>query len=497
APFEQLVELLNPTRTTAHHPLFQTSLAFQNNTHPTFTLGDITTTYEPTSTGTSRFDLLFNIAETPDDENGNTGYHGMVEYATDLFDPETIEQLTTRYLNLLTTAVTNPNTPLQTIDILLPHEHHQLLQNSNGTALDAATTTVYELVEKQMRRIPDSTAVVFGEVELTYRQLEARTGDIAGALAAAGVGPDVVVAVALSRSPDLIATLLGVLKAGGVYLPVDPAYPADRLESMVEDAAPVVVVTDRATVESVAGTGVRCLLVEEITAAPADPQPALRPDHLAYLIYTSGSTGVPKGVAMTSGSLVNLLRWYIGANDGDIGSRVAQFTAVGFDVSIQEILSSLATGKSLIIPDDETRADPRALAAWLRQERISELFAPTPVVKAVCEAALEDGGGLPDLRDVYQAGESLTLDARLGRFFRDSGIRLRNNYGPAETHVVTSHSLHDRGADWPTVVPIGTPISNTRIRVLDAGLRLVPVGVVGELYVSGVQLARGYFGSPG
>ncbi|CAM5373110.1 hypothetical protein SNARM312S_08027 [Streptomyces narbonensis] len=312
-----------------------------------------------------------------------------------------------------------------------------------------------------------------------------------------GVGPDAVVAVALTRSPDLVATLLGVLKAGGVYLPLDPAYPADRLESMLDDSAPLVVVTDRATVESVAGTGVRRLLVEEITTARATPRPELRPDHLAYLIYTSGSSGVPKGVAMTSGALANLLRWHVEVTDGGTGSRVAQFTASGFDVSVQEILSSLATGKSLIIPDDETRVDPRALAAWLRQERINELFAPTPVVKAVCEAAMEDGFDLPDLREVCQAGEALTLDARLRRFLLDSRTRLRNNYGPAETHVVTSHSLHDRDTDWPTVVPIGTPIPNMHTRVLDAGLRLVPVGVVGELYVSGVQLARGYLGRSG
>ncbi|OEJ44140.1 hypothetical protein AR457_08520 [Streptomyces agglomeratus] len=364
-------------------------------------------------------------------------------------------------------------------------------------ASTAASTTVYQVIEEQIRRSPDATAVVFGEAELTYRQLEAWAGDIAAALSAAGVGPDAVVAVALPRSPDLVATLLGLLKAGGVYLPMDPVYPADRLESMLDDSAPVVVVTDRATVESVAGTGVRCLLIEEITTARANPRPALRPDHLAYLIYTSGSTGVPKGVAMTSGALANLLRWHIGVAEGGMGSRVAQFTALGFDVSVQEILSSLATGKSLIIPDDETRADPRALAAWLRQERINELFAPTPVIKAVCEAALEDGFDLPDLREVCQAGEALTLDARLGRFFLDSGTRLRNNYGPAETHVVTSHSLDDRDTEWPTVVPIGSPISNTRMHVLDSGLGLVPVGVVGELYVSGVQLARGYLGCPG
>ncbi|OEJ61347.1 hypothetical protein BGM19_28355 [Streptomyces agglomeratus] len=501
APFEQLVELLNPTRTTAHHPLFQTSLAFQNNSLPHLTLGNINTTFEPTSTGTSRFDLLFNIVEPPDDENGNTGYKGIVEYATDLFDRETIEQLITRYLNLLKTAVTHPDTPLQTIDVLLPHERHQLLETWNDTAMTAASTaastTVYQVIEEQIRRSPDATAVVFGEAELTYRQLEAWAGDIAAALSAAGVGPDAVVAVALPRSPDLVATLLGLLKAGGVYLPMDPVYPADRLESMLDDSAPVVVVTDRATVESVAGTGVRCLLIEEITTARANPRPALRPDHLAYLIYTSGSTGVPKGVAMTSGALANLLRWHIGVAEGGMGSRVAQFTALGFDVSVQEILSSLATGKSLIIPDDETRADPRALAAWLRQERINELFAPTPVIKAVCEAALEDGFDLPDLREVCQAGEALTLDARLGRFFLDSGTRLRNNYGPAETHVVTSHSLDDRDTEWPTVVPIGSPISNTRMHVLDSGLGLVPVGVVGELYVSGVQLARGYLGCPG
>jgi amino acid adenylation domain-containing protein len=497
APFERLVELLNPARSTAHHPLFQVSLAFQNNSFPHLALGDLKVTFEPTSTGTSRFDVLFNIVERPDGDDSDTGYYGFVEYATDLFDRETIEQVVGRYTDVLETVVAAPGTPIRAVDVLLPAERHRLLETWNDTATTAAGP-VPEMVEDQVRRTPDAIAVSFAGGELTYRQLDERADAIAGALAAQGIGSDAVVAVALPRSPDLVAALLGVLKAGGVYLPVDVAYPVERLEFVLTDAAPTVVITDRASIDSVAGAGVPCLVVDELTTAGARPRPATRPDQLAYLIYTSGSTGAPKGVAMTCGALGNLLRWHDSVAEGGVGRKVAQFTALSFDVSVQEILSCLVTGKTLVVPDDETRADPHALAAWLREQRISELFAPTPVVKAVCEAAQEAGIDLPDLREVCQAGEALTLDDRLRAFFLDfPGIRLRNNYGPAETHVVTSHALDDPGTGWPTVVPIGTPVSNTRMRVLDSDLRLVPVGVVGELYVSGVQLARGYFGRSG
>ncbi|GAA3128704.1 hypothetical protein GCM10017687_49770 [Streptomyces echinatus] len=384
----------------------------------------------------------------------------MVEYATDLFDKETIEQLITRFKTVLRTVVATPDTPLRTLDVLLPHERHQLLETWNDTAM-AATTTVSQVIEEQIRRTPDATALVFGEVELTYRQLDARADAIAGALAAHGVRPDSVVAVALPRSPELVATLLGVLKAGGVYLPIDPAYrrtdwsscsPTRRRWSSSPTGPPS---------STLPGQVWRCLLVEEITTARADPRPALRPEHLAYLIYTSGSTGVPKGVAMTSGALANLLSWHIDATDSGMGTRVAQFTALGFDVSVQEILSSLATGKSLIIPDDETRADPRAFAAWLRQQRISELFAPTPVLKAVCAAALEDGFDLPDLREVCQAGEALTLDAGLKEFFAIPGpgfettmVRPKHTSSPA---ILCTTGMPTGRPSFPSALRSRTP----------------------------------------
>ncbi|GAA3128694.1 hypothetical protein GCM10017687_49750 [Streptomyces echinatus] len=486
APFEQLVELLNPTRTTAHHPLFQTSLAFQNNTLPHLTLGNINTTYEPTSTRTSRFDLLFNIVEPSHDSAAQPGYAGHVEYATDLFDKETIEQLITRFKTVLRTVVATPDTPLRTLDVLLPDERHRLLEAWGRTSTAASITTVPGLIENMAARMPDAIAVTSADGELTYRQLDERADHIAHALLAQGVHLESVVAVALPRSPELITAILGILKAGAAYLPIDPAYPADRVESVLSDASPAVVVTDSATAGSVVGNGLRHLLVDEVTAAGAHPRPALLPDNLAYLMYTSGSSGVPKGVGITHASVTLCAQELATRFDIKPGGITLASTSVSFDVSVFEIVATLASGGTVDMVQDVLEFARRD--TWAGS-----------VVSTVPSAFAELLNDLPEsitIDTVVLAGEALPAD--LVRRLRQAlpETRIFNAYGQTESFYATTTGPLS-AMDERSNAPIGTPLGGVHVYVLDPDLRLVPRGVAGELYVAGPNIGRGYHALPG
>nr|WP_240509240.1 non-ribosomal peptide synthetase [Streptomyces agglomeratus] len=486
APFEQLVELLNPTRTTAHHPLFQTSLAFQNNSLPHLTLGNINTIFEPTSTGTSRFDLLFNIVEPPRDSADRPGYAGHVEYATDLFDRETIEQLITRFKTVLRTVVATPDTPLRAIDVLLPDERHQLLESWGRTSTAATVTTVPRLIEKRTAQMPDAIAVTSAAGQLTYRELDERADQIAHALLAHGVHRESVVAVALPRSPELIAAILGILKAGATYLPIDPAYPADRLEFVLSDAAPAVVVTDSATAGSVVGNGLRHLLVDKVTAAGAHPCPALLPDNLAYLMYTSGSSGVPKGVGITHASVTLCARELATRFAMKPGGITLASTSVSFDVSVFEIVATLASGGTIDMVQDVLELGRRDTWAGSVVSTVPSAFAE--LLDDLPEAVTIDTAVL--------AGEA--LPAELVRRLRQAlpETRIFNAYGQTESfYATTSRPLSTM--EERSNAPIGTPLGGVHVYVLDTDLHLVPRGVAGELYVAGPNIGRGYHALPG
>ncbi|WP_159054875.1 non-ribosomal peptide synthetase, partial [Streptomyces sp. NRRL WC-3723] len=251
--------------------------------------------------------------------------------------------------------------------------------------------------------------------------------------------------------------------------------------------------------DTAAATPVLLLDTLDVQDQPSDnPVHALAPDHPAYVIYTSGSTGRPKGVIMPAGALVNLLEWHHEAIGGAPGTRAAQFTAISFDVSAQEMLSALMFGKTLVIPDEDVRRDAARFVKWLDEHEVEELFAPNLVLEAVAEAAVEQERALPRLRTIAQAGEALTLNRVVREFHASTPERvLHNHYGPTETHVVTAHTLSGAPDSWPLTAPIGRPIANTRAYVLGSGLELVAPGVVGELYVAGAGVARGYLGKPG
>ena len=372
-----------------------------------------------------------------------------------------------------------------------------------------SAATLVDLLEAQAARTPGVIAVMHGSTRLDYAQLHDRANRLAHQLIAHNIGPEDVVALAMPRSVGLIVALLAILKAGAAYLPLDTEYPADRLALMIADARPVLTLTADSSGESFPDSA-QWLVDEEGHTAQSPTLPpvspgayerirALHPHHPAYVIYTSGSTGRPKGVAMPHGALVNLMAWHHGAVPSAPGTVVAQFTAISFDVSAQEILSALTAGKTLAIPTADIQRDPAQLTRWLTEHRVQELYAPTLVIDAVGEAASEQALPLPDLADIAQAGEALTLSRPLRDLFRGTARRrLHNHYGPTETHVVTAYTLPVDPSGWSDsfAPPIGKPIPNTDIYVLDEQLRPVAHGAVGELYIAGVGLARGYLHRP-
>ncbi|MGH3576075.1 MAG: AMP-binding protein, partial [Mycobacterium sp.] len=483
-PFEYLVEALNPTRSLAHHPLFQIMLTLQNTTPADPELPGLDTTPVPADTGVAKFDLSFGLRERRGAHGAPEGIDGVIEYTTDLFDPTTIETLVQRWIRLLEGVVTDPGQPISRIDILTPHERHQLLNTYNDTAHPVAQACLPALFETQVTNTPDAVAVVFEDTTLTYTQLNTRANQLAHTLIDRGVGPEQIVALALPRSTEMIVAILGVLKTGAAYLPLDPGYPPTRIAFMLKDAQPALLLTTTHTTACVPPkTTTPHLTLDHpdtlttLTTHPdtdptnTDRTTPLTPQHPAYVIYTSGSTGTPKGVVMPAGGLVNLLLWHHGAIASGPGTTTAQFTAISFDVSAQEILSTLAFGKTLAVPTDEVRRDAEQLVGWLDRHQVEELFAPNLVVEALAESAIEQGCELAWLRGIAQAGEALTLGRQVQQFYRrEPHRRLYNHYGPAETHVATAYALPANVGDWPLPPPIGRPISNTRVYVLDASL---------------------------
>ncbi|WP_159058711.1 amino acid adenylation domain-containing protein [Streptomyces caeruleatus] len=414
-----------------------------------------------------------------------------------------------RFLRVVAAMTAEPARPVGRIGLLGEDERRLVAAGWSAPRRPNDQRPLPAVLEEQAERTPEAVAVACGDRSATYRDLHREAGRLARHLIALGAGPEAAVAVALPRSVEQITAILAVVKTGAAYLPVDTGYPPERIGQLLDDSAPACVVTDRATADGLPPGPPRVVLDDPETCAAVSPMPdgpvtdvertaPLRPAHPAYVIHTSGSTGRPKGIAMPGSSVVNLVTGHAELLPGGAGTVTAQFAPVSFDVSVQEIFYSLASGRTLAVPEAEVRRDPRELVAWLHRHRVNELFAPNLVIEALCAAALQQGATLPHLRDLVQGGEALTIGPATAEFLRGGPPRrLHNHYGPAETHLVTSTTLHRDGTPLPTRVPIGLPFRNVGIHVLDARLEPVPVGVTGELYVSGDQVARGYWHRPG
>jgi len=497
-PFEKLVEELQPERDLARSPLFQVLAVLQNAPPARAELSRLTLRSPDFDPGTSKLDLMLDLTEL------EGGLRGAFEYNTDLFEPATIERLADRFSDVLEAFAAAPGRRLSEISVL-PEPERRLVGEewAAGPSLPAPPS-VLDLVDAQAQRTPEAAAVVGVEGEsLTYRELRERASQLAHHLRKMGVAPGDRVAFVLDRSLELPITLLGILEAGAAYVPLDPSWPDERLQLMLEDAR-VRTVLSRVppTVETPRGaspSGVPAALQGSLAmnAAAGDAPRGVStvgPDDLAYVLYTSGSTGRPKGVAMRHGALAQLIAWQVAGLPGPW--RTLQYTSPSFDVSFQEIASTWAAGGTLVLISDEARRDPAALLARLRDEKVERLFLPFVALQQLAEAAR--GAALPDsLREVITAGEQLRITPAIAELFaRLPGARLHNHYGPSETHVVTALTLDGDPVAWPALPSIGRPVAGARVYVADLDGRLAAVGAPGELLLGGALLARGYLDRP-
>ncbi|MGW1753126.1 non-ribosomal peptide synthase/polyketide synthase [Streptomyces mirabilis] len=486
-PFERLVEALNPERSLARHPLFQVMVVHLADRSDGPVLPGLTTRRETVGQDSAKFDLSFDFVE----QGPGDGIQGWIEYSADLFDAVTAELLARRLESLLEQIAADPGRRVATLDVLRDDERALVLTDWNDTARTVSDLTLPELFRAQAARTPEATALVFEDTALTYAELDLRVERLAHTLAAHGARAETVVAVALPRSLALVVALLAVHRAGAAYLPLDTAYPADRLAYTLTDAGPVCLVTAEGV--TLPDTEVPTLTVDAdgTPERPAHaPLPTAHdPRHPAYVIYTSGSTGRPKGVTIPHQGITNRLLWMQDAYRLTADDRVLQKTPSSFDVSVWEFFWPLITGATLVVARPEGHQDPAHLAETIERQHITTAhFVPSMLRAFLDEPAAARCRGL---RQVMCSGEALPapLAARFHQVL--PGSRLHNLYGPTEASVdVTAHEVP---AD-PATVPIGRPVWNTRTYVLDAALRPVPPGVAGELYLAGVQLARGYLG---
>ncbi|MEU3529915.1 amino acid adenylation domain-containing protein, partial [Streptomyces sp. NPDC038707] len=418
-----------------------------------------------------------------------------LQYQPDVFDHAYVEEVGQRFLRVLRHLVDEPDRLVGRVDVLAPRERDHLLRVLNDTAVPFQERTVPELFERRAATAPDAEALVCGDVSLSYGELNARANRLAHWLIGRGVGPETLVAVALPRSADLIVTLLAVLKAGGAYLPLDLAYPAERISYLLEDARPGLVVTDAGFAEALPDFAEPVVLDDpalraDLAARPdrdptnPDRRAALHPRNPAYVIYTSGSTGRPKGVVVAHAGVANLAAWGVAEFGAETFSRALATTSTTFDVSVFDTLVPLLVGGSIMLLDD-------ALAVVEQDTGAASLLCVVPSVLD----AMADRAPLDRIGTIVLAGEA--LPSTLVRKLRDTapGVRLANVYGPTEATVYAAGCVDDGTGDGH--LPIGRPLANCRTYVLDSRLGLAPLGVPGELYLAGAGLARGYLDRPG
>ncbi|MCY1022989.1 non-ribosomal peptide synthase/polyketide synthase [Pyxidicoccus sp. MSG2] len=483
-PFEELVRDLRPERSLGASPLFQVKLIFQNARDVSLELPGLRLRVEPVDLGASRFDLTVAFSDTAE------GLTGLWEYSTDLFDEATVARMQEHLRTLLEGAVAEPGRRLSELPLLPGPERDALLVEWNDTAAPLPEERrVHRLFEAVVARTPDAVAVTFEDQSLTYRELDTRANQLAHHLRALGVGPETPVGVCLERSVDLVMALLGILKAGSAFLPLDPANPGDRLGFMLQDAEAPVVVTQSHLADELPALGQQLVCLDEVArhleSRPSHP-PVTEggPSHLAYIIYTSGSTGRPKGTLLTHRGLSSTALTVARAHGVRPDSRVLQFASIGFDAAVCEVFSTLLAGARLCLARRDALLPGEALAQTLRSQAITTVTLTPSVL------AQQEPGDFPALETLISAGEACTSEVvrRWG-----TGRRLINAYGPTEVTVCATLTP---GPVSPERVSIGRPISNVRVYVLDEALRPVPVGVAGELFVGGEGVGRGYLRRP-
>ncbi len=492
-PFEKLVEELEPERSVSHSPVFQVWFALQNMPNAPLDLQGLQLRPLDVDSGTSKFDLSLYVVPKPE------GFHCSIEYNTDLFDGATAERMLRHFQVLLESIVANPAARIADLALLPDAERKLVVEGWNQTRVDyPRDRTLHSLIEDQVERTPDALALAFEDQRLTYRQLNQRANQLAHHLQKLGVGPDTLVGICVERSIEMVVGLLGIIKAGGAYVPMDPEYPKDRLAFMLQDAAAPVLLTQERLAGSIPAHKGKVIRLDadwpEIAKeSAANPRSAAGAQNLAYMIYTSGSTGRPKGAMNTHVAIVNRLLWMQDEYKLNATDRVLQKTPFSFDVSVWEFFWPLLTGAGLVVAVPGGHKDGSYLAALIAREKITTLhFVPSMLAVFLEEEALETS--CASLKRVICSGEALPYDLQ-ERFFTRLPAELHNLYGPTEAAVDVTYWACERRSKLRTV-PIGRPIANIQIYLLDSQLRPVPIGVPGELHIGGIGLARGYHNRP-
>ncbi|WP_137821500.1 non-ribosomal peptide synthase/polyketide synthase [Pseudomonas sp. D(2018)] len=495
-PFEQLVEALNVERNLSHNPLFQALYnhqPFVADVTALDSLGGLKISRQEWEGRTTQFDLALDTLE----KSGRL--EAALTYATDLFERATAERMVRHWLNLLRGIVANPDQAVGELPLLDAEELIHQVQGWNATAEDYAYAPVQRLFEAQAATQPDAPALAFGNEHLTYAQLNARANRLAHKLRSLGVGPESLVGVACERSVELVVGLLAILKAGGAYVPFDPEYPRDRLAYLFDDSGIKLLLTQsHLLAELPLPDGVTSLCLDQDSDAleafsAANPDAAIAPNNLAYVIYTSGSTGKPKGAGNTHAALHNRLAWMQSAYALDANDTVLQKTPFSFDVSVWEFFWPLMVGARLAVTNPGDHRDPARLLALIEAHRVTTLhFVPSMLQAFASQLSVAEQGTrqCASLKRIVCSGEALPAELQGQVFAQLPGVGLFNLYGPTEAAIDVTHwTCRDEGRDS---VPIGQPIANLATHILDARLNPVPVGVVGELYLAGAGLARGY-----
>lgn len=491
-PFEKLVEELHPERDLSRNPLFQVVFALQNAPMQPLELPGLKLQPLKFDVTTTRFDIELHLWQSGYGLSGLweeelEGISGFIAYNTDLFDAEAIARFTTHFQNLLAGIVANPDTRITDLALLSAAERHQLIVEWNQTQVNYPNKLFHQLFTAQATKTPDAVAVVCGNEQITYQELERRANQLAHYLQQLGVAPEILVGICIERSIEMVVGVLGILKAGGAYVPLDPDYPSSRLKFILADTQIAIALTQK-SLNTIFPAEIQTICLdtdweEVVTYTPKTPNSSVTADNLAYVIYTSGSTGKPKGVLIEHRGLCNVVAAQIQVFNLQAGNRVLQFSSLNFDASIFEMLLAFGVGASLYIPSQIARLPGAEFVTFLQDKAIDTAILPPAVLAVLPEAEL------PALKIVIAGGEACPQEV-LQHWAADRSFF--NAYGPTEATIWATVARLDI-AQKPY---IGRPVANTQIYILDDRLQIVPVGVIGEIYIGGDGLARGYLNRP-
>ncbi|HET6977261.1 MAG TPA: amino acid adenylation domain-containing protein [Pyrinomonadaceae bacterium] len=490
-PFEKLVEAAQATRDISYSPLFQVMFNLQNTAAMTPQLKYLELSPFEIDNGTAKFDLSLDLTETA------SGLAGLINYNLDLFDAATIQRMAGHFEQLLAAVTANPAQRISRLSLLTPAEAQLHAEWNRTDKVYSQPQCIHQIFEEQAALTPNAPALYFEGESLTYAELNTRANQLAHYLRSLGVGPDTLVGVSIEHSLEQIVALVGVLKAGAAYVPLEPTLPAARLSFMLADTAVPVVLTVQALAESLAGANVQVVCIdgvaEELAAQSAsNPSTAVGRDNLAYVIYTSGSTGQPKGAMVHHRAACNRLLWAIKEYGFDSTDAILHQAPLSFDVSVSSTFTSLLSGARLVITRPGGNQDSAYLVKLIAEQRVTHM----DFVPSMLQILLDEEGSerCDSLRIIISGAEALTAEM-LDRFYARTDAQIANHYGPTETAMDLVSCVCDRDSER-RVVPIGRPNANTQCYVLDQCGGQLPVGVSGELYLGGVQVGRGYVGRP-